>query len=402
MEAIKIYPELIKWRAGKIGKCPLTIRFDYKGNRVGNEPLNIQIKVEDWDQEEKRVKKSDPSFEFINLIIDQKLSFHTQYFLKRQAFGQPINPVLIKQYIANGTLDSFLSFAEWVIENKRLKDGLQYSDDTKRRYRDEIKRLQEFRKVILFKDITVKFLEDYKVWMQVIYQKKDKTRLQHNSIWKALGFIRLVYNEAIKQDIILPENNPFKKFDVGSCETNMEKIKYLDVAQMEKIESVLEGNQLQDLTVRVGWRFLAMCVSGLRISDAMLLNDALFNDAGHLEVIPHKTRRHGNKALVPMISNRQIKYMQKTLSLPLPKTNAKSFRTTFNIHLNLLAAHAGLPHLTSHMGRHTMGSFLVDAGIEKKAAMAMLGIKKETVIDTYLHLKESKLNKEAEKLRNIF
>ncbi len=95
--------------------------------------------------------------------------------------------------------------------------------------------------------------------------------------------------------------------------------------------------------------------------------------------------------------------MQKTISLPLPATDAKSFRTTFNIHLKILAAAAGVHVLlTSHVGRHTMGSFLVDAGVEKKAAKAMLGVKGDKVIETYMHLKESKLKKEAEKLKNIF
>lgn len=39
--------------------------------------------------------------------------------------------------------------------------------------------------------------------------------------------------------------------------------------------------------------------------------------------------------------------------------------------------------LTSYVGRRTMGSFLVDANVDKKAAMAMLGVKKEAVVDLF-------------------
>jgi len=39
--------------------------------------------------------------------------------------------------------------------------------------------------------------------------------------------------------------------------------------------------------------------------------------------------------------------------------------------------------------------------VEEKAAMAMLGVKSNKVIKTYMHLKESKLRTEAMKLGNI-
>ncbi len=404
MEAIKIYPELDSWKKNKAGTANLSIRFDYAGNRAGNERLNIIVKLQDWDVQIKRIKKTDISFEYINSIIEGRLQHHRNYFLKRQAFGQPITLELIKQYLQNGTLESFYSFASWLLENKKLKDGYPYSVDSKRRYNDEIIRMQQFRKVLLFKDLTVKFLEEYKVWLQTGYLKKDKKRLEHNSIWKALSFVRMVYNEAVKEEVIIADSNPFKKFKVGSSVTDMSKIKYLDRQQIDKLEQLLlnESHRLQELTLKIGWRFLAMCVTGLRISDAMLLNEALFNDAGDLEFTPYKTRRHGNKAQIPISSERQLNYLRRTLALPLPQQEAKSFRTTFNDHLNILSAMASLPHITSHVGRHTMGSFLVDANIEKKAAMSMLGVKKETVIDTYLHLKESKLKTEAEKLKNVF
>lgn len=177
----------------------------------------------------------------------------------------------------------------------------------------------------------------------------------------------------------------------------------MDILQIDKLENILSNNAvvLQDLTIRVGWRFLSMCVSGLRISDAMLLNDATFNDAGDLEFTPVKTQRYGNKAQVPIVSDRQKRYLAKTIEQPLPETHSNSFRTTFNIHLKILCAAAGIPAITSHSGRHTMGSLLVDAGVQDKSAMAMLGVKSERVIRTYMHLKESKLKTEAEKLKSI-
>ena len=119
---------------------------------------------------------------------------------------------------------------------------------------------------------------------------------------------------------------------------------------------------------------------------------------------PHKTRRHDNTATIPMSTDRQKRYLQTTLQNGFDNTvNPKSFRTTFNDHLKILAAMSGINiNLTSHVGRHTMGGFIVDAGIEDKPAMAMLGIKSTKVIKTYLHLKNDKLKSEADKLKNVF
>ena len=407
MDSLNIFPEVVKWRTSKTGYCPITIRFDYARKRVGNQPTGLIVRPEDWDISQKRVKRSDKEHELKNHALDMALSRHRNYFLKRKAFDLAINRDLVRKYIINGgMLDCFYTYSESVISTKTLKDGKPYSEETKRCYRDEIRRLKEYSEELSFRELNLKFLEKYKLYLQNEYkQKASKKPLDQNSIWKAFKFIRMVYNEAIKNEIIQPEDNPFKKFDVGAYRTNDEKIKYLEKDELDKIEKLLSSSVhgLQDLTVRIGWRFLAMCVSGLRISDAMNLDDMFFNDKGDLEFIPHKTRRHGNKAQVPIISERQRNYLEKSLQNPLPKTDPKNFRTTFNIHLKILAAASGIKtNLTSHVGRHTMGSFLVDAGVDTKAAMAILGVKREKVIQTYMHLKESKLKTEATKLKKVF
>lgn len=403
MEAINIYPELIKWKPNKEGLVQIAIRFDLNNQRASMEQINYRIRPDQWDAQQKRVKKNYEGFVYLNQILESRLNKHKTYFLKRFAFNLPITKDLIKQYVRCGTLESFYSYAETVIENKKLKDGQGYSDETKRCYRDELKKLIEYRSELPFHSLDLRFLQDYKKYLQLDYKKKDGKRLNKNSIWKAFKFIRMVYNEAVDNEVIIPEDNPFKKFEVGSYETDVNKIKFLELDEVNKIEEVLlcRSSDLEDLAVRVGWRFLAMCVSGLRISDAMDLNDAYFNDAGDIEITPFKTRRHGNKAHVPITSDRQRRYFERTISLPLPPTSAKSFRTAFNIHLKVICAIAGIKQITSHAGRHTMGSLLVDAGVDTKAAMAMLGVKSEKVIKTYLHLKNSKLKSEAEKLGKL-
>jgi integrase/recombinase XerD len=405
MEAINIYPELQKHRVNSQGLAPIIIRFDFKRKHLGTESLGDKIKPEHWDQYTKKVKQKSPNAELINLKIDNKINRHKNFILKRQAFGLSITTEILKQYLkSNSSYESFYSYAETVIDKKKLKDGQGYTEDSKRRYRDEIKRLMQYKPELQFHQITNAWLEDYRVWLTNAYKKKDGKKLEKNSIWKALGFIRMIYNEAIKDEIILSEGNPFKQFKVGGYEINTSKVKFLEKFELEALERTLTTrSDLSEVAIKVGWRFLFMCVSGMRISDAMRLDDYYFTEEGTLQFKPHKTLRHGNTATVPMSTDRQKRYLRITLQHQFKSVDPKSFRSTFNNHLKILAAMSGISiNLTSHVGRHTMGGFIVDAGIEDKPAMAMLGIKSTKVIKTYLHLKNDKLLSEGVKLNNVF
>jgi len=404
MEAVNIYPELVKQRMNKQGFAPIVIRIDFKRTHACTDNIGQKVKPEFWDSEAKRVKAKCPNASLINALLENTLNRHQNFALKRQTFGLPLTKEILKQYLqSNSAYESFYEYAEKVISDKKLKDGKPYTEDSKRRYRDEIKRMMQFKVELHFNQVTTTFLNDYKLWLQNVYLKRDGKKLEHNSIWKALGFIRMIYNEAIRNEIILPDGNPFRQFKVGAYIENLNKIKYLELAEIETLESILLTNpNIQDLTRKIGWRFLAMCVSGMRISDAMLLDQYYFNDAGDLQFTPQKTKRHDNVAQIPMSTERQKRYFEMTLKNKLPETSAKSFRTTFNIHLKVLAARAGINiNLTSHVGRHTMGGFIVDAGIETRPAMAMFGVKSKRTIETYLHLKKDKLRTEADKLGNV-
>jgi site-specific recombinase XerD len=402
METVNIYAEL--QQPNKQGTCAIVIRFDIRNKHIGTQKIGHRVPSKAWDNDRKKVKENYPNAVLINGILENTINRHNNFILRRKVLQLPVNKEVILRYLKNkGAFESFHSYAAIMLEEKTLKDGKGYDEDTRRRYRDEIKRMQQYKAELYFHQITVKWLEDYKAWMQNVYVKKDGKKMHENSIWKALSFVRMVYNQAIRDEIIRPEENPFKKFNVGSYEENTENIKWLEKDQMERLEYIVHTGTMQDLTRAVGWRFLSMCVSGMRISDAMNLDDYFFNDAGDLVFKPHKTRRHGNTATIPITTERQRRYFKNTLDHHLPATSAKSFRTTFNIHLKILAAMAGINiNLTSHCGRHTMGGFIVDAGIETKPAMAMLGVKSDDVIKTYMHLKKDKLRREADKLGNVF
>lgn len=402
MENVKINPTIQKHRVNQAGVCEVQLTIYLNRKIVAYDHLHKKVKPTDWDDDIRECKKN----EELNALIRKRAAELDKEFTRHQLRGDRLTKESIRKIIKGDQFAcSFFEYAANLIETKKLKDGHPYSPDSKRRYGDEIKRMQAYKPSLLFSQVTHDFIINYKEWMQTIYRKKDKTLLHKNSIWKALSFVRMVCNEAIEEGLMLKENYPFKKFEIGKCETDPSKIKYLDLDQVESIEKILveKSHLISELTVRIGWRFLTMCVFGMRISDAMRLNSAFLNDAGNLDFVPYKTRRSGNIAQVPIISDRQRRYLEKALSMPLPDCDPKIYRKIFNDHLKILSAIAGVTtHITSHVGRHTMGSFMVDANISDHAAKAMLGVKSNNTMKVYSHLKQSKLISEANKLNNIF
>ena len=294
MDALRYYPEIFSWKKTKDALYAVSIRFDWHNNRIGNEKSNITVKADHWDKKAREVMKANPAHQLKNQIIKNRLNKHENYFLRRRAFNLPVTKDLVKLYLKLGALESFYDYAESVIGNKILEDGKPYSDDTKRRYRDEIKRMKQYEPELSFRQLDLDFLTKYKQWLQNGYIKKDGNHLNENSVWKAFGFVRMVYNEAVRAKIILDDDKLFSTFDVGSYKTDYDKIKYLELSDLENLEKVLTSATIDELTRRVGWRFLSMCVSGMRISDAMTLNGGFFNDGRNLQIVPYKTRRHNN------------------------------------------------------------------------------------------------------------
>ncbi len=327
MEAVNIYAEILKWKANKQGLVPVAIRIDLAGKRVATKSIPHRIDPVHWDPVKRRVLAANPDHALLNQILESQIQQYRTFVVRRQAFNLPVTAELLKLLADKGSgADDFYTIAEDVLETKRLKDGLGYDTETKRRYRDEIKRLQLYRAQLAMEQMTPEFLRQYRTWLQTTYRKKDKQLLSKNGIWNAFKFIRMVWNEAIERQLVLPEQNPFRAFKFDGYEQDTSKIKWLELDDLDRLERVLQTDRhLQQLTVGIGWRFLAMCVCGMRISDAMAFDEAFFNDAGDLEFRPHKTRRHNNRAQIPVVGDRQRKYFEQALAHPLPKTDYRAF-----------------------------------------------------------------------------
>lgn len=74
----------------------------------------------------------------------------------------------------------------------------------------------------------------------------------------------------------------------------------------------------------------------------------------------------------------------------------------FNRWLKHIAVLAGITkNLTAHVGRHSFGGFLSDAGIDKEIAQQMLGHRDRKSTDIYYHIKNKRIDDAAGKLNDL-
>lgn len=107
------------------------------------------------------------------------------------------------RYFKKYETESITSFIDHLIE--KLKNETRLSSASS--YRDTRNRLTEFKSNIYFKDINLRFLEDFEKHLQ---DKGNST----NSIGIYMRTLRAIYNKAVSEDLIKEENYPFKKYKI--------------------------------------------------------------------------------------------------------------------------------------------------------------------------------------------
>jgi integrase/recombinase XerD len=368
-----ILPTIRKDKIDAKGLVPICICI-YEGNLKARVTIGHKIKLDEWDEKERRVKKEVKYSTLINSLIEQKL-----IELKKKIIAeQLINPdkqidvsLLIKKEKIKDV--SFYDFAEKQIKQKN------YAEETRRAYRIYIEKLKGYKKTLRLLEINFEFLQGYEAYL------RDTLKNSHNTIWGNFKFINTMTNDAIKMNYIVED--PFKKFKrVPYKQTNRT---FLEGDELRRIEGFVNETKDVDLLL-VGKYFLFMAYTGLRFSDAIRFSSSLHILEGERIVMEtQKTKKITNlfindrlKALIPFIDENPLKITQ----------------TDFNRKLKVIAAGAGVnKKISSHVARHSFGSSLADLGIPIEVAKGLLSHGSMSSTKIYYHVKASNLDEAMKK-----
>lgn len=192
-----------------------------------------------------------------NLIAAQKLEVQN-YLLDVAGGAKPYNPQAVKRTVSRFNHASFTQYAEDYL--KSINTAEKYT--TYKTYRTLLRNLNEYAgRELYFGDIDVTFLKDYYRYMTVTKGNTNNTALSN------LKLIRKLFYDAIREEIVQPDQNPFPKF---KFKWDTPDVEYLTEEELERIETLSypEGSligHVRDLYVFVCY------AAGIRIGDALRL-----------------------------------------------------------------------------------------------------------------------------------
>lgn len=240
------------------GEAPLYLRV-IKNRSPKYISLGIVVPEKLWDEENKRVKKGMPNSQRINNYIAQKLADAEGHALEIEIKSKSFTSKEIKEAVMGKAPESFFRYAERFFAE--MENKLQSSSIDKTRH--IVSKVREYMKGedLTFVQIDVSWLKKYDFYL------RNTLKNSNNTVVANFKLIRRIINEAIKEDIIPFESNPFHKFKLKWENSNKQFLTEEEIAIIENLDL---NDQPKTFHARNMYIF-ATYAGGIRISDLVQL-----------------------------------------------------------------------------------------------------------------------------------
>jgi integrase/recombinase XerD len=348
------------------GTVPIQLRIIH--NRKSCK-LNIghRINARDWDDENKRVKKSHPNSVRLNNIIQNYISKIDNYILQKEAQNEIVNFDEIKQKVFNKT----------IISNTFKEYSLNYLEELfiAKKYSQHGSCVAQVNKMALFygdyakfSAITINSIQKFKGVLKSQYNLSERSIVNH------LIALRAICNKAIRDGLMNKNKYPFggdgiiiripSSIKVG---LNLEEIKLLEDAKIKPFTTKWHARNAF---------LLSFYFAGARISDVIRIKWSDIVD-GRLQYVMGKNNKISSvkitsKAKGILDQYKAVKAKDELFVFPeLNKPNIDTenaaykkirFATKkYNNWLKRLAKEVGIEKkVTCHIARHSFGNISGD------------------------------------------
>lgn len=393
---------LRKDKLNKKGLAPIHFRI-IKDRKTRYVSARFSIEPKYWNTKKEIVKPSHPESSYLNTHLSEELAKIQEDILKHEATSKELTVSKIKEKVLGKKPVAFIPFAMKALENYKIAGQVGTYDKSK----SIIKKLKTYLdgQELFFHDITVKFLTDYEKWL------REKLGNKTNTVHKDLKFIRKLFNDCIRQDLILANLNPFLRYKLKLEKTQKVYLTEDELIQFEQVQCTPYAR----LELHQDMFIFASYVGGLRVSDVLKLQKLDF-DGTHIHVNIKKTRgqlsiKLPNKALsiiekwkeAPNASERFIfPMLDESIDLEDPfilDKNISSCTAYINKNLKILTKQANIDkHVSFHISRHTWATRALKKGMSVDKVSKLMG--HAALRETLIYAKI--VNEELDKAMDVF
>ncbi len=387
------------------GEMPIYLRI-IKGRKAKFISLGYKVHPNLWDDTKQRVKKKYPNSGRVNAFLGQKVAEAENVAVTLETSKKFVSSKKIKQNIVGGGAISFIKYMEQY--KKEVYDkGQTGTHDKVNAVLLKLKEYIEPAKDLMFDEFDLQFVKEYDHYLR--YELKNRT----NTIHSNLKIFRKLFNDAVREEIIEPNDNPFLRFKLTTEKTIKE---YLTEEEIKKIDEL----PLTEGTVMFHHRNIyvfACYAGGIRISDILQLRWQSF-DGVHINLTMQKTKetvaiklpkraleiieqyagyqteRKNTDFIFPFLHN-DVNYKDPNVLF-----RAVSSNTAYaNKNLKLIATKAKVEkHLSFHTSRHTFATRALRKGMRIEYVSKLMG--HTTIKTTQVYTKI--VSAELDKAMNIF
>ena len=344
----------------------------------------IYLKPEQWDANRKMVKNH-PNANVLNRMLYENIAAIEQTELGLWQQGKSISLDLLKNSIdkplSNGR--SFLTFFKEEIANSSLKES------TRQNHLSTLELLQEFKKEVLFTDLTFEFVSSFDNYLQ--------SKGYHlNTIAKHMKHLKRYINVAINKEYMDIQKYAFRKYKIKSIEGSHTHLAPEELHKFENLQLTGRYTRLQ----KTKDAFLFCCYAGLRYSDFTNLTSANIVEFHQETWIIYKSVKTGMEVRLPLyllFEGKGIQILQRY------KDDFNSFfklkdNSNINKELNILAGLAKIDKRVSfHTARHTNATLLLYNGANITTVQKLLGHKSVKTTQVYANIMDITVVRDLEK-----
>ena len=383
-------------------ECPLYLRIT-KNRRSKYISLGILLTDEQWDEENKRVKKSHPNSQRLNKYIATKVSEAEGVALDLETEDKYIVPQDVKDQIMGRKSESFIKYFECHVAELEHNGKMGTHDKAKA----VLSKLKEYMKGrdLLFDEVTVFWLKNYETHLRTVSGNKT------NTIHSNLKIFRKLINSAINEEIFPFDKNPFHRFKLKWENVRKEYLTEDELIKLEELE--LEPGSKKDSHRNM--YIFASYTGGLRISDLLQLRWKNFDGekiivqtqktgsvisiklpSKSLEILEKYKSEAGqpNHFIFPILKN-DVDYSDKKIlfraissATAYTNTDLKDFETALEL----------TKHIHFHTSRHTWATRALQKGMRIEYVSKLMGHANIKVTQSYAKI----VNEELDKAMEIF
>lgn len=384
----------------------IRIYFRHRGNiiRYG---LDTYVKVEDWDPEQQQIKprkvkgKEDQAIKSQNQTLVMKLSRAMQIKADYEFEDQVLdNRKFREEMEQSASRTDFLEFFEATMI--RLYNRRVFGIEELKQEQRTLKRLRRYQPKLLFSQINRRWVEEFDEW-----HAKDQAARGHDGLRERERSLKLIQKYLLKAK---SENkkfsNPFEGFDWPRWQAKEIWLEPKEVAELlflfrnpselqKRMRGDAEDRKLRpfDVTRYCSEKMvelmreylrclLVSCFTGMRYSDLVRIQHKDHIKDNTLEFTPKKTKdTSGKKVIMPLTEIHHELFRSDIATIVMPVSNQK-----YNKQLKVIARLSKIrKNLTTHIGRHTFGSMLGEAGVSPKSMMDLMGVTNVETVMIYIH-----------------